>query len=60
MRLILWLLAMREVRMARFEKARSALLMSYAEQAIDRSRDRMKQADSYAHRAGYTFGYPRH
>ncbi len=60
MRLILWLLAMREVRMARFEMARSDMLMTHAESAIDRSRDRMRQADRFAHRAGYSFDYPRH
>lgn len=60
MRLILWLLAMREVRMARFEMARSDMLMTQADAAVVRSRARMRQADRFAHRAGYSFDYPRH
>lgn len=53
MRLILWLLAMREVRMAYFELARSEMLYDDAEAAFVRSRCRMEQADRYARRAGW-------
>ncbi len=56
---ILWLLALREVRMARFEMARADMLMDASDEAMARSRARMVKSENFARRAGYSFLEPR-
>ena len=52
MRLIFSFLALAQIRLARFELARSDMLMDDAEAAQDRAQQRLLQADAYAKRSG--------
>ncbi|WP_419830629.1 hypothetical protein [Methylobacterium sp.] len=51
MRLIFSALAVWQIRLARFDLARSDMLLSDAEAAQDRAQQRLLQADAYARRS---------
>ena len=53
MRLIFSFLAVAQIRLARFDLARSDMLLGNAEVAQSRAQQRLAQADAFARRAGF-------